>query len=336
MQTRQIGKTNVKLTEFGLGGAPLANLYLPLPENIAHQTVIEAWKAGVRYFDTAPYYGYGLSEIRLGKFLLDYPREEYVISTKVGRLLNPDSKPKMNDPFPESLPYSPSFDYSYDGIMRSIEESLKRLNLAYIDIALVHDIGRLTHGDRHDYFLKMMLENGYRALEELRSQKVIHAIGLGVNEWEVCMEAMPFAHFDCFMLAGRYTLLEQTALECFFPECMKRNISVIAAGPFNSGILAQGPESNQRYNYALADNHILNRVKQIQEICKQFDVELSHAAIHFPLLHPQVVSVVAGLRSPQELWMAANHLKNQLPIQLWEKLKEEELLASHAPVFRMS
>ncbi len=328
MKTRRLGKTELELTELGFGGSAIANLYHPTAPEDAYGAIVTAWESGIRYFDTAPRYGYGLSERRMGDALRQYPRAEYVISTKVGRLLIPDASPKQRDNFPESLPFREQYDYSYDGVMRSFEHSLQRMGTHYIDILYIHDIGKTTHGDAHAAMLKTVLEGGYRALTELREQKVIRAIGLGVNECDVCLEVMPYTDFDCFMLSGHYTLLKQEALLKLFPACAQRNIAIIAASPYDSGILANG----QHYNYEVASHQIVRRVSAIQKICDAHQVDLPHAAIQFPLQHPQIVSVVTGARNQEQISLSVNYLQQKVPERLWRALKEAELIDMHAPV----
>jgi len=328
MKTRKLGNTDLELTELGFGGLAVGNLYRPTGHDEAYAAIKAAWHGGVRYFDTAPSYGYGLSERRIGDALREFDRASYVISTKVGRLLIPDASPKKHEQYPGALPFRVEYDYSYDGIMRSFEDSLQRIGTHYIDMIYIHDIGRMTHGPAHDLMLKSLLESGYRALHELREQKVVRAIGLGVNEWEVCIEVMPHTDLDCFMLAGRYTLLEQLVLQTFFPECAKRGISVIAAGPYNSGVLANG----QNYNYATADHKTVLRVNAIQKICDAYQIDLPHAALQFPLRHSQVVSVVAGARTEEQVALSVNYIQQQVPDRFWQSLKEADLLAIEAPV----
>lgn len=328
MKTRKLGKTDLELTELGFGGLAVGNLYRPTSNEEAYLAIQAAWQGGIRYFDTAPSYGYGLSERRIGDALREFDRKSYVLSTKVGRLLIPDGRPKKNERYPGALPFRIEYDYSYDGIMRSFEDSLQRIGTHYIDMIYIHDIGRLTHGALHDQMLRSLLDSGYRALRELREQKVVRAIGLGVNEWEVCIEVMPHMDLDCFMLAGRYTLLEQLVLQTFFPECVKRGISVIAAGPYNSGVLANG----QNYNYEAADHKTILRVNAIQKICDAYQIDLPHAALQFPLKHSQVVSVVAGARTEEQVALSVNYIQQQIPARLWQSLKEADLLAMEAPV----
>jgi D-threo-aldose 1-dehydrogenase len=328
----RIGKTNLLIPQFGLGGAAFGNVFFSISDAEVQQIIATGWEHGVRYFDTAPFYGYGLSERRLGDALRQQPRASYLLSTKVGRLLLPDSQPKAEDLFPQSLPFKVKYDYTYDGVMRSFEDSLQRIGTDYIDILFVHDLGRMVHGEQHEKFLKDFLTSGYRALVELRAAKNVGAIGFGVNEWEVCLEALAHIDLDCIMLAGRYTLLEQGALQIFFPECKRRNISIIAAGPYNSGILATGAAQGSFYNYKTADAAVLQRVRAIDKICHDFGVALPQAAIHFPTLHEQVSTVVAGAHSAEQFLMTHAHLQRQVPATLWVALKQSGLLDINAQV----
>lgn len=322
------------VTPLGLGGAALGNLYAPVSDESAAETVSAAWDAGLRYFDTAPYYGYGLSERRLGRALGSLPRDEYVLSTKVGRLLAPreDGQTRSDQGFIDALPFDPVFDYSYDAIMRSFEQSLERLGLDRIDVLLMHDIGHLTHGnDEHSRTFEIAMKEGYLALDSLRSSDAIGAIGLGVNEWEVCMDAMERGDFDCFLLAGRYTLLEQTAIERFLPACVERSASVIVGGPYNSGILASGRGGDAHYDYGMAPPDVVDRVKAITSVCRSHGVELSAAALQFPLAHPAVATVIPGARSADEVRSNVRHLEAPVPDALWRDLRTQGLIHPQAP-----
>jgi D-threo-aldose 1-dehydrogenase len=269
MERRAIGKTKLSVTTLGFGAAPLGNLYEPVSDAAARASLDAAWASGRRLFDTAPFYGYGLSERRIGDALRGYPRDQFVLSTKVGRLIRRGwHESKEREMFRSPMPFHARFDYSYDGVMRSIEDSYQRLGLDSIDIALIHDIGRTTHGDDQDAMMKVAMEGGYRALDELRRNGQITAIGLGVNETDVCLEAMRHGDFDCFLLAGRYTLLEQAALDDLMPACVAKNISVIIGGPFNSGILARADADDATYNYEIAPPAIRDRVRRLIEICQ--------------------------------------------------------------------
>ena len=275
MKYRAVGQTALSVSELGLGCASLAGVGTSVSDDDAVATLHGAIDAGISYYDTAPFYGYGRSERLLGD-ALRHAGKPVQLSSKAGRLLKPsaDSLP-IGHEWPDALPMRPHFDYSYDGIMRSFEDSLQRLGLASIDILLLHDLGKLTHGViGHQAMMKEAMTGGYRALSELRSQGLIKAIGLGVNECDVCLEAMNFADWDCFLLAGRYTLLEQSALDELFPACRKSGTSVVIGGPFNSGILVGG----STYNYEAAPLGIMERVEAIGRICDSHDVALPAAA----------------------------------------------------------
>ena len=232
----------------------------------------------------------------------------------------------------DALPFEPVFDYTHDGVMRSLEASLSRTGRSHIDILLLHDVGSRAHGAAHPEIFEVAMTDGYRALERLRSDGTVGAIGLGVNEWEVCVEAMGRGDFDCFLLAGRYTLLEQSALDHFLPACTKRGISVIVGGPYNSGILAAEPEPDSRYNYAAADPAALARARALHAVCESHDVRLPSAALQFPLLHPSVACVIPGARSRAEVEANAAHLEHPIPNALWRDLVGEGLLDPAAPV----
>lgn len=314
----------------GLGGAPIGNLYQALSDDDAHLTIAAAWDKGIRYFDTAPLYGYGLSEIRMGKALAHYPRDEFILSTKVGRLLIPETSPKLSEQFPGALPYQPVFDYSYAGIMKSYAASVERLVMTP-DIILIHDIGRLTHGDNNTEMMRAFVSSGYKAIEELRSKGI--AVGMGVNETAACLEVMQYTQLDFIMLAGRYTLLEQQSLRDFFPACAQQNIGVIIAGPYNSGILA-GNDNNRNYNYQTASADIQTRVDRLRQTCQQHHIELPRAAIQFPALHTQVVAVVTGARNPGEIIQSVDNFQRPIPEFFWSSLKQEKLIADESPVIR--
>jgi D-threo-aldose 1-dehydrogenase len=330
----QVGSSAVEVSRLGFGSACLGNLYAPVSDAESEQTVAAALEEGVRYFDTAPYYGYGLAERRLGKALCGRPRRSYVISTKVGRLLEPrKGAPRSDQGFIDALPFDPVFDYSYPAVMRSVEESLERMCCERLDILLLHDLGELTHGaEAHPSLFESAMEGGYRALEALRAEGSVGALGLGVNECEVCLEAVERGDFDCFLIAGRYTLLDQSALERLLPECAKRRISVIVGGPYNSGILAGDLGPDSRYDYQSADPSVIARAWAIQQVCAAHAVPLPAAALQFPLLHPAVVSVIPGARSRQEVKANAAHLRHPIPEVLWRDLMSEGLLDPSAPV----
>ncbi len=328
----RVGRTDVRVTALGLGSAALGNLYSPVEEGDADATIQASIDVGVRYIDTAPYYGYGLAEKRLARTLARHSATDLVVSTKVGRLLVPRDSARNDQGFIDAEPFDPVFDYSYDGVMQSFEASLERLGVSHIDIALVHDIGAETHGaTAHREHFEQLLVGGFRALEELRARGAIRAIGVGVNECAVCLEVLARTDVDCFLLAGRYTLLEQGALNELLPTCAERGVSVIVGGPFNSGVLAQGPASDTRYNYEPSPPHVLDRVRRIAAICDQHKVPLPAAALQFPLRHPSVAAVIPGARSRSEVEWNSRHFQHPIPSELWSALKQARLLAQDAP-----
>ena len=326
----------ISFTELGFGTAPIGNLYRAVDPEDAQKTLEAAWKAGVRYYDTAPLYGLGLSETRLNRFLFGKKRKDYVLSTKVGRLLDvcaPKDRTGIGKFF-DTPARKERFDYSYDGFMRSIEFSLERLGVDSIDIIFIHDVDVFTHksAEARDHHVKTILQSGIKALRKLRDEKVIKAFGAGVNEWEVCETLAKAADVDIFLLAGRYTLLEQEALQSFLPLCEERGIGIVLGGPYNSGILATGPKPGAFYNYDPAPKPILERVARIEAVCKRHKVKLAQAALRFPLHHPQVVSVIPGGASAKEVALNAATLDMKLPKALWKDLKAEGLLRQDAPV----
>lgn len=332
---RNLGKTALRVTEIGFGGAPLGNLFAAVTEPDAQASLAASWDNGCRFFDTAPYYGYGLSERRVGDALREKQRDSYVLSTKVGRLIRPGAHLRgTGTDFHTPMPFHAKFDYGYDATMRSIEDSLQRLGLERIDVALIHDIGREQHGDQHDTYMRDAMEGGYRALAELKKSGQVGAIGLGVNEVAVCEEAMAHGDFDCLLLAGRYTLLEQGALDRFFPACQKRNISVIIGGPFNSGLLARVGQPDATYNYGAVPAEIAKRAAALHEVCAHHNVPLPAAAVQFPLAHPVVAAIIPGARNSAEVASHWQWARQTIPAALWDDLRARGLLHPQAPVPR--
>src|SRR5271156_353767 len=325
-------------TELGFGAAPLGNLYRPLTEREARATLDMAWAEGCRYYDTAPLYGLGLSETRLNGFLRAKPRDSYLLSTKVGRLLKvcPPAEKTRPNAFFETPSRQEVFDYSRDGVLRSIEFSLERLGIDHIDIVYAHDVDVFTHGSAGaaDRRIREFMGGGYRALVELREQKTIKAIGAGINEWEIAERLGRGGDFDLFLLAGRYTLLEQEELSSFLPYCVEKHIGIVIGGPFNSGILATGPKPGAFYNYAPASKEILDRVRRIEAVCKKHGVKLAEAALRFSLSHPAIVSVIPGGQKPAEVKRNAEMLGTKIPAATWRELKAEGLLRADAPTPR--
>ncbi len=332
--------TNAVLDRFqgplrlGLGGAPLGNLYAPLGDDEAQRTLEAAWRLGVRYFDTAPLYGHGLSEVRLGRFLQAQPRDSFVLSTKVGRLLSPDpDAPAERDGYVRGLPFAPRFDYSYDGALRSIDDSLQRLGIDRIDIAFIHDIDRHTHGDAQPARFREAMDGAYRALHRLRDEGVLGAIGIGVNEWQACRDAIGEGDFDCLMLAGRYTLLDHAAAAELVPLCIAKGVRLILAGVFNSGILAtsSGFAADARFDYQPATQQIRDKAAHIARICNEFDIALPAAALQFALACRCAAAVVVGARSAAEIAQSIAHRDAPIPAALWEALVVEGLLPAGLP-----
>lgn len=327
MQKRKIGNTKIEVDVLGVGGAPLSGNFAELDRAAAAGVVKKAFASGISYVDTAPFYGFGRSERVIGDMIRG---KDYVISTKVGRLLQPGPvKKPMDHGMIEPLPFTPFYDYSYDGVMRSFEDSLQRLGLDRIDILLAHDIGEMQHGEADNANHLADLESGgYRALDELRSSGHVSAIGLGVNEKEICLRVMEFGQWDAFLLAGRYTLLEQTPLDDLLPACEKAGTSIITGGPFNSGILV----GREMWNYAKAPKKIVNRVAKLEAVCKAHSVELPAAALQFPLAHPAVACVIPGARSAKEFTGILKWAKSKIPVEFWTDLQKKGLLHKDAPL----
>jgi len=322
------------LGRIGLGTAPLGNLFAVVSEEDAAATLRRALSLGVRYFDTAPYYGMGLSEHRVGAVLRTVDRSSFVLSTKVGRLLRPDFRaPRDQHGYIGGLSFRPRFDYSYDGALRSIEHSLQRLGLPFVDIALIHDVDTATHGpEAQPQRFRAAMEGAYRALAQLKAEGVVAAIGLGVNEWQVCLDALQHGDFDAFLLAGRYTLIDQSALAELLPACERRGVRIILGGPYNSGILARGAVADATFDYQPAAAEILERVRAVSEVCSAFNVPLQAAALQFPLGHPAVATVLPGARSATEVEANMRFAAHPIPGGFWRALKRARLLAADAPV----
>lgn len=331
-QFRSRSGADLKFSALGLGTAALGNLYRAQSDENATAAIQTALRGGVGYFDTAPLYGAGLAERRLGTALRGADRGSYILSTKAGRLLRavPHGQSNVGANWVDVPSREVVFDYSYDGFMRSFEFSLERLGVDRVDILLCHDIDVMTHGSaeasaqRTREFLSP--RGGYQALETLRRDGVVKAIGLGVNEWQVSQTIAEETDVDLFLLAGRFTLLEQEALKSFLPLCHKRNMGVIIGGPYNSGILASGAVSGARYNYDDAPRAIMARVRLLEFICASHGVRLKDAAIQFPLLHPATVSVIPGGASPAEVQDNIDAMNAVIPPALWSDLCNEGLI----------
>jgi D-threo-aldose 1-dehydrogenase len=336
LPSRRLGRTEIGVTTLGLGLAPLGNLYRAVSDEEARETLDTALELGIRYFDTAPYYGFGLSERRAGDALRGAP--EVVISTKVGRLLKPiaDADPSVERcGFVSPMPFEPVYDYSHDGILRSHEHSLQRLGLSRIDILLIHDIGKLTHSDRHDERVAQLTDGGgLKALRRLREEKAVSAIGVGVNEIDICLDLMDRVDLDVLLLAGRYTLLEQGAIDELLPRCAGAGVSLVIGGPFNSGILATGAAAAAppRYNYGPAPADVRERVLRLEAVCRSHGVPLPAAALQFPLACPAVAAVIPGFASATEVRAGVERFQAAIPDSLWSDLRTEGLIDPRAPI----
>ncbi|WP_421580397.1 aldo/keto reductase [Shinella sp. M31] len=303
MRTRTIGRTGLAVTEFSFGTAALGGLYRACPRDVAMATLQAAWDEGLRYFDTAPWYGFGLAERVTGDFLRDKPKSDYVLSSKVGRIMFPvpdDKVPSYG--YVDPLPFDVRYDYSYDGIMRSVELSHARLGLNRIDMLYVHDIGVYTHGaERNAFHVRQFFDSGLKALQELKSSGAVKAFGLGVNEIPVCLDVLRETDLDCILLAGRYTLLDRSAVAELLPLCAAKGTSLVVGGVFNSGILATGPVEGAHFDYMPATADIAGKVGAMMEIAKSHGVPLAAPALQFPLEHPAVASVLIGTAKPESL-----------------------------------
>ena len=331
-QTNKFGRVDLDVTAFGFGTAPVGNIFREIDDNTSDAMFQHSWDAGVRFYDTAPMYGHGLSELRTGHSLRWKNREDYVLATKVGRVLKPARKDEIEyAPWTNAGRFQIEFDYSYDATMRSFEDSLQRMGLEYIDILFIHDIDRFTRGDEQPEVFETAMDTCWKALRDLRDQKVVKAIGVGVNEWEVCHAALERHDFDCFLLAGRYTLLEQEALNKFLPLCEERGAAVVVGGGFNSGILATGAIEGAKYNYSPAPADIMNKVSRIEAVCQEFNVPLPAAALQFVVAHPAIPTFMSGTRNVDQLQQNLEWFSDPIPAEFWAALKQKGLLREDAP-----
>lgn len=326
MEHRQVGKTGLMIETLGLGGAPLGGNFVNLDYHQAAELIQAAKDANISYFDTAPWYGFGRSERVMGDLLRG---GDYVLSDKVGRLLKPGPvENPMDYGMIDPLPFHVVYDYGYDGIMRAFEDSLQRLGLDRIDILLAHDIGAFQHGDENKRHFNDLSDGGYRAMDELRKAGLVKAIGLGVNENQVCEDALGIGDWDVFLLAGRYTLIEQTPLNTLFPACRAAGTTIICGGPFNSGILV----GREMWNYDKAPAEIVDKVRALGSVADKFNVPLAAAALQFPLANDVVTSVIPGPRNKAEFEQIWQWFKTPIPNEFWSTLKSEGLIEETAPV----
>ncbi len=333
-RTRTVGRTGVEVTELGFGGASIGELFVRVSEHDSLATIDGAWDAGVRYFDTAPWYGRGLSELRTGNGLRDHPRSDYALSTKVGRYLRPASVEGFDgSPWLGGAPNEVVFDYTYDGIMRSVEQSRLRLGITRFDIAFIHDLDRLYFDEpTWDAHFRDLATSGWRALEELRSSGQIGGFGAGINDLGLIPRFLDIGDIDAFLIAMPYTLLDQEVLEEEFPACVQRGIGFVIGAVFASGILAKGPVPGGRYAYADPSPEIVVKTAAIQAVCERHGVPLPAAALQFPLGHPSVASVIPGASSPGQQARTLEWFHHPIPDDLWAELKHEGLLREDAPV----
>ncbi|MDY4285021.1 aldo/keto reductase [Xanthomonas sp. LF06-19] len=328
---RALGRSGVQLSTLGFGAAPIGNLYAEVDDAVALAAVADAYAAGIRHFDTAPYYGYGLSEQRLGQGLRGLPRASYTLSTKVGRCVYDDAAAAPGRDGFAVAGRRAEFDYSRDGVLRAFESSLQRLGTDYIDVLLLHDIGRLTHGERHPAMLRQALDEALPTMAALKAQGACRAIGIGVNEEDVAVELMPLFPLDCVMLAGRYTLLEQHAAQRIMAQALQRQVGILVAGPYSSGLLSDARGPGDTYNYAPVDPATLQHAQRLFAACAAHGVDVGAAALQFPLAHPAVSAVVAGMRTPAEVASAATRLRAAIPTALWQQLRDDGLLRAPVP-----
>src|SRR3984957_19026842 len=332
MPRRMLGRTGLEVSALGFGTAPLGDLFAQLDDGTAIAAVERAFQLGINLLDTSPLYGHGLSEHRCGTALRRVPRQDIAVCTKVGRWMDPFHGPSNGSGFVGGQPHRAVVDYSYDGTMRSVEQSLLRLGTDRLDLLLIHDVDVWTHGaDAIEQRFAEAMAGAYVALDRLRSEGVVKGIGIGVNEADMCVRFAHAGSFDTMLLAGRYSLLEQPALEHFLPLAQQRGIGVMLGGVFNSGILATGAVKGAKYNYKDAPSHIVEKVTKIQHVCDAHGVALPTAALHFALGHPAVASVVLGAQKPLEVERNVAALASKVPSALWTDLKAQHLLDADAP-----
>ncbi len=326
-ELRKIGNTNIAITCFGLGGASMGDMYTVANEDAAMKAIRSAYEAKIRYFDTAPMYGFGKSEKLYGSVLKDQPRDSFVLSTKVGRLILTGQPPPESEdtPFVVNDNAYAIFDYSRDGVLRSLEESRKRLGIDRIDIVYIHD------PDVNDSF-KQAVEEAFPTLAALKRQGIIGAVGVGINQGEMLCDFAKNAEFDCFLLAGRYTLLDQVALKELLPLCEEKNISIVIGGAYNSGILATGAIEGAHYNYAPASPEIMEKTRKIEMVCSRYNIPMKAAALQFPFGHPTVVSNIPGVKTKERFEENLSLFTYPIPADFWAALKDENLLVADAPV----
>lgn len=334
-QTRKLGRSDLMVPQFGLGGAPFGDLFSVMSEEDARDTLAAAWDAGVRYYDTAPWYGRGQSEHRVGRALFDKPRADFKISTKVGRVLRAPADPSkpFDDIWSGGLPFEVKWDYTYDGIMRSYEDSLQRLGMPRIDILVIHDLDKAYHQTdaKVNAYMGQLGSSGFRALEELKAHGLVGAVGAGVNDLGTIPGYLDMVDLDFFMLSLRYTLGEQVTLDEELPLCEARGVGFIVAGVFSSGIFATGAVPGAKFNYEDPTPDQIDRVKKIEAVCQRYNVPLAAAALQFPLHHPLAAAVIPGAVKPEHVLRNLELFRHEIPNDLWADLKRDGLIHEGSP-----
>lgn len=333
MQKRKLGNTNIHLSSLGFGAAPIGDLFENLDERSCYDILENAFNSNFNLFDTSPFYGNGLSEHRTGNFLKTVEEESYFLSTKVGRYLTPEKNQKIDrGAWAGGLNFKLNLDYSYDGVMRSFEQSLLRLAVSKIDICLIHDVDKFTFGNEVDYYFKLAMNGAYKAIQKLKEEKVIKAIGVGLNDADICAKFANEGDFDCMVLAGRYSLLEhESALNDFFPIVDKQNIGIILAGVFNSGILAKGIGDNITYNYDKIPNHIREKYIIVSEVCDRYNVPVPAAALQFSYANKLISSMILGMDRVEQIKQNISFFNHSIPEDLWKELIEKKIIDERCP-----
>ena len=333
MQKRKLGNTNIHLSSLGFGAAPIGDLFENLDERSCYNILENAYNSNFNLFDTSPFYGNGLSEHRTGNFLKTIDEESYFLSTKVGRYLTPEKNQNIDrGAWAGGLNFKLNLDYSYDGAMRSFEQSLLRLAVSKIDICLIHDVDKFTFGNEVDYYFKLAMNGAYKAIQKLKEEKVIKAIGVGLNDADICAKFANEGDFDCMVLAGKYSLLDhESALNDFFPIVNKNNIGIILAGVFNSGILAKGIGDNVTYNYDKIPNHIRDKYIIVSEVCDRYNVPVPAAALQFSYANKLISSMILGMDRIEQIQQNISFFNHSIPDDLWKELIEKKIIDERCP-----
>ncbi len=332
--TRQLGTTEAYVTELGFGTAPLGDLFQRVTDAKSRATLRTAWGAGIRYYDTSPWYGYGKSELRLGELLRQKRPSSYTVSTKVGRVFKATRDPRHFDRgfWSGGLPFDHVYDYSYDGIMRSYEDSLIRFGVHQIDLLLIHDLDPFYHNEAQiQAYLHQLFTSGWRALAELKGAGDVKGVGAGLNKTGMMLRFLELMPLDFFIVAMPYTLLDQDALDRELPRCVEDGIGIVIGAVFASGILVTGPTDGATYGYLPAEPQIREKTRRIQAVCARHDVPLAAAALQFPLFHPSVASVIPGAIKPEYVQSNLSHYQRPIPVDLWAELKSDGLIREDAP-----